>query len=139
MNLQDFLKSVAKLPKAGSDFNSNWGEILDKDAAGWQAVVQDSANWDDLARQTKPRKAGAELMMAIVNLVGLDMANHFISSGNNDAKGNAKSWFLNNLSQYAKFSAKGKESIDADDLISNPGQVWKHLGKNKRTDLIDYA
>jgi len=140
MDLKTFLDLVAKQPKGGTQFQStNWDALLDKKVAGWQTVVLDSANWVALAENTNPKKDREELMMTMVNFVGLKLAEEFIMSKNSAAQYGAKRWFRDNLALYSTFSNVGKNSIDADDVISNPSQVWQHLDPKKRVELIDFA
>ena len=95
MNLQTFLDSVAKLPKGKTGFQStNWDALLNKKVVGWKSVVQDSANWDDLAEKTNPIRDRTELVVTMLNLVGTELFKIFALSSNGQTKHGAREWLF---------------------------------------------
>lgn len=95
MNLKKFLDLVAKLPKGGTKFQStNWDALLNANAVGWQSVVEESANWDDLAAKINPKKDRTELIVTMLNLVGIELFKNFALSSNGQTKHGAREWLF---------------------------------------------
>ena len=152
MNVENFLAQIANLPgdRVDEDGNKlksesdNWGSLLDEKVPGWKELVADSANWDALA-QSKPKKDRDDLMIMIVEIVGLELANHFIKSRDSEVRAGATRWFNTHLEQFSEFSSEGKKSMGARniwDYIIHFGQsielkIWQHLDPRQRNEVID--
>ncbi len=142
MSVKNFLDQVANLPEDGIGFDSDkWGDLLDKKVPGWKELVADSANWNALA-QSKPKEDSDSrdtLMRTIVGVGGLQLANHFIKSKDEDAREGAAWWFRCNLDQFANFSSEGQRLIDDNKILDNLNQIWQHLDPRKREEVINHA
>ncbi|MEO0115167.1 MAG: hypothetical protein ABIK93_06790 [candidate division WOR-3 bacterium] len=102
---------------------SEWEKFLDNNLPNWKSIVKDLSNWQ-LIDEVKPIKGFHDFLEALVNNVGVELANH---------------WFNSDIEEHRKVSREWLKEKMMTNTPTYRDEEWNKLSDDAKEYVIHYC